>query len=50
MPLVIGVFEPADHRCGRADQLGELFLGEPCLGPKVANLSGQLGVDQLLLE
>ena len=39
MALVISVFEPADHRGRRADQFGELLLGEACARAKHVNLA-----------
>src|SRR5664279_1572011 len=39
MPLVVSVFESADHRGGGADQFGELLLGEACAFAKRVNLA-----------
>jgi hypothetical protein len=50
MSIIIRVFEPADHRSGRSDQRGKFFLRQVGPRPKVVDLSGQLGVDQFLLE
>jgi len=50
MSIIIRVFEPADHRSGRSDQRGKLFLGKGRPRPKIVDFSGQRGVDQFLLE
>jgi hypothetical protein len=50
MSIIIRVFEPADHRRGGSDQRGKVFLGKARSCPKIVDFSGQLGVDQFLLE
>ncbi len=49
MALVIGVFKTRDHRLGRADQFGKLFLGELRFGSNLMYALGNLGVDHRLV-
>jgi hypothetical protein len=37
MAFVIGIFQPADNRCGRSDKLGELALGKAGFRPQLEN-------------
>ena len=49
MPFVVCVLKPADGGFRGADTVGKLLLGQPVFGPKLVNLAGNLGVDDLLL-
>ena len=50
MALVVGVFQPADHRSRRPDPLGQLLLRQPGAGPKVVDLQGDVQVSPFFLE
>ena len=50
MAFVVGVFEPANDRCGRADQPGKLPLGKASLSAKMIDLFGNFGVRQLFFD
>ena len=42
MPLIIGIFQPANNRRGGADKPRQLRLGQARFRPKGLNLSGDL--------
>src|SRR4030095_8021428 len=50
MPLVVSVFQPADHGLGRLDLFGKLLLAEPSSGSELEDLARNLGVKAFLFE
>ena len=50
MPFAVGVFEPADHRLGGTDELGEVGLGEFRLYAALSDQSRDMSVGPFTLQ